>query len=107
LRRDIEVRADEVRVTLRSERQVIPAYGVAGGGPGATGEFILNPDTEREEKLPIFVSNRRFVRGDVISIRTPGGGGYGEPKDRSRESVEEDVRSGYVSRQAARKNYGV
>ena len=107
LRRDIEVRADEVRVTLRSERQVIPAYGMEGGGPGATGEFILNPDTDREEKLPIFVSNRRFVRGDVISIRTPGGGGYGEPRDRTRELIEEDVRSGYVSPQAARKIYGV
>lgn len=107
LRRDIEVRSDEVRVTLRSERQVIPAYGTEGGGPGATGEFILNPDTESEEKLPIFVSNRRFARGDVISIRTPGGGGYGEPRERSRELVEEDVRSGYVSRQVAREVYGV
>ena len=95
-----------MRVTLRSERQVIPAYGMEGGGPGATGEFILNPDTDREEKLPIFVSNRRFVRGDVISIRTPGGGGYGEPRDRTRELIEEDVRSGYVSPQAARKIYG-
>ena len=107
LRRDIEVRADEVRVTLRSERQVIPAYGMEGGSGGATGEFILNPDTDREEKLPIFVSNRRFVRGDVISIRTPGGGGYGEPKDRTRQLIEEDVRSGYVSPQAARNIYGV
>ena len=107
LRRDIEVRADEVRVTLRSERQVIPAYGMEGGGPGATGEFVLNPGTEQEEKLPIFVSNRRFVRGDVISIRTPGGGGYGEPNERSRELIEEDVRSGYVSPRAARKFYGV
>ena len=107
LRRDIEVRSDEVRVTLRSERQVIPAYGMEGGGPGATGEFILNPDTESEEKLPIFVSNRRFVRGDVISIRTPGGGGFGEPRERPHELVEEDVRSGYVGRPMARKIYGV
>ena len=106
LRRDIEVLADEVRVTLRSERQVIPAFGVDGGGPGATGEFVLNPDTEREERLPIFVSNRRFVRGDVISIRTPGGGGDGKPEDRPRELVESDVRSGFISPEVARKTYG-
>ena len=106
LRRDIEVRADEVRITLRSERQVIPAFGIEGGGPGALGEFILNPDTAREEKLPLFVSNRRFVRGDVISIRTPGGGGYGSPKDRPREMVEEDLRCGYISPRVAREIYG-
>ena len=106
LRRDIEVRAEEVRVTLRSERQVIPAFGVEGGGPGATGEFVLNPETEREERLPIFVSNRCFVRGDVISIRTPGGGGDGNPEDRPRELVESDLRSGFISPEVARKTYG-
>ncbi|MBI4182957.1 MAG: hydantoinase B/oxoprolinase family protein [Proteobacteria bacterium] len=106
LRRDIEVRADEVRVTLRSERQMIPAFGIGGGAAGATGEFILNPDTDRETRLPIFVSNRRFARGDVISVRTPGGGGYGNPRERPRELVAQDVRSGYVSPAAARDIYG-
>ena len=106
LRRDIEVRADEVRVTLRSERQVIPAFGLEGGKAGALGEFLLNPGTAQEEKLPIFVTNRRFVRGDVISIRTPGGGGYGDPKERRPELIEDDVRCGYVSAPAARNLYG-
>jgi N-methylhydantoinase B len=105
LRRDIEIRADEVRVTLRSERQVIPAFGIDGGRPGAVGEFVLNPESPRAEKLPIFVTNRRFVRGDVISIRTPGGGGFGEPKERSRDLIEADIRAGYVSRRAARDDY--
>lgn len=106
LRRDIEVLADEVRVTLRSERQVIPAKGRDGGLPGATGEFVLNPGTQREERLPIFVSNRRFVRGDVISVRTPGGGGFGDPKDRPGSLVAGDLRFGYVSPRAAREVYG-
>lgn len=106
MRRDIEIRADEVHVTLRSERQVIPAFGIEGGMPGARGEFILNPETNREEKLPLYVTNRRFVRGDVISIRTPGGGGCGDPKQRPRELVEEDLRCGYVSLTMTRDVYG-
>ena len=106
LRRDIEVRADEVRITLRSERQVIPAFGLEGGQAGALGEFILNPYTPGEEKLPIFVTNRRFVRGDVISIRTPGGGGYGDPKQRPQQSIEDDLRCGYISPAAAQDLYG-
>lgn len=107
LRRDIEVATDEVRVTLRSERQVIPANGRDGGLPGATGEFVLNPDAPNEDRLPIFVSNRRFVRGDIISVRTPGGGGYGSPRDRPRNLVADDVRWGYVSPAAAREVYGL
>jgi N-methylhydantoinase B len=86
-----------VRITLRSERQLIPAHGRDGGAAGATGEFLLNPGTPGEERLPIFVSNRRFKRGDVISIRTPGGGGFGDARQRARELVAEDIRFGYVS----------
>lgn len=106
LRRDVEVVADEVRITLRSERQMIPARGRDGGSPGATGEFVLNPDSPGEERLPIFVSNRRFRKGEVISIRTPGGGGYGDPRGRARELVADDLRFGYVSPQAATEHYG-
>jgi N-methylhydantoinase B len=105
LRRDIEVVADEVRVTLRSERQLIPANGRDGGLPGATGEFVLNPGTPREERLPIFVSNRRFVRGDVISIRTPGGGGFGPASERAKDLVADDLRFGYISSRTAREIY--
>jgi N-methylhydantoinase B len=105
LRRDMQVLADEVFVTLRSERQQLPANGRHGGLAGATGQFILNPDTPDEETLPSFVSNRRFKKGDVISIRTPGGGGSGSPKERSVELVEQDIRYGYVSEDAARELY--
>jgi N-methylhydantoinase B len=107
LRRDIEVLADEVRLTLRSERQVIPAKGREGGLPGATGEFILNPDTPHESRLPIFLSNHRFKRGDVISVRTPGGGGFGAPQERDPSLVLADVRNGYVSLDAARLTYAL
>lgn len=107
LRRDIEILADEVRLTLRSERQVIPANGREGGLAGATGEFVLDPDTAREKRLPIFLSNQRYKRGDVISVRTPGGGGFGDPKERDPALVAADLRDGYVSVEAACSTYGL
>ncbi len=45
-------------------------------------------------------------KGDQVRIVFPGGGGYGDPMDRDREAVAEDVRVGFVSKEAARELYG-
>jgi N-methylhydantoinase B len=45
--------------------------------------------------------------GDVLTIMTPGGGGYGDPFTRDPALVAQDVRFGLVSREAARRDYGV
>ena len=44
--------------------------------------------------------------GDVVSLRTPGGGGYGDPADRDPEAVRRDLRLGKLSAEAAREVYG-
>jgi N-methylhydantoinase B len=41
-----------------------------------------------------------------VRIMTGGGGGYGPPAERDPEAVRRDVREGYVSAQAARRDYG-
>jgi len=45
--------------------------------------------------------------GDAFRIRSGGGGGYGSPLERPAAKLQEDVRQGYVSLQAARELYGV
>ena len=45
--------------------------------------------------------------GDVYRMRLPGGGGWGDPKARDRARLIEDVRNGYVTREAAARDYGV
>ena len=45
--------------------------------------------------------------GDVLSLRTPGGGGYGDPFERPPALVLQDVRRGYYDRAAALREYGV
>lgn len=49
----------------------------------------------------------RFVGGDVIEVRTPGGGGYGNSIERSPEVVLQDVQRGYFSVEDAERDYGV
>ena len=46
-------------------------------------------------------------KGDVYTLRSGGGGGYGNPLDRKLEDVENDVRQGYTSSEAAHALYGV
>jgi N-methylhydantoinase B len=48
-----------------------------------------------------------FLPGDVLAVTGTGGSGYGDPLDREPERVAGDVIDGYVSREAARRVYGV
>ena len=77
--RDYRVLADDIVVSLSSERQHVAAQGVAGGGAGALGAFVLIPDTPEERKLPAAAADVALPRGSVLRICTPGGGGYGDP----------------------------
>jgi N-methylhydantoinase B len=89
-----------------AERNKIKPWGLNGGHGGAPGEFILVKADGTETKLPSKVSIE-MSRGDTLIIRTPGGGGYGNPKDRNPERVREDVLNGLVSPEAAREIYGL
>jgi N-methylhydantoinase B len=59
-------------VTLLTERRRRAPSGVAGGGPGAVGRNLLNGDL-----LPA-KCRRELEPGDVVTIETPGGGGWGK-----------------------------
>ena len=77
IRRDMQMLVN-VQVTLLSERRVIQPYGLAGGAPGATGENVLIRNGI-ETLLP-GKGSFQLEAGDVLSIRTPGGGGWGKPE---------------------------
>ena len=80
IRRDIELLADAT-VTLLSERRVGGPAGFRGGGNGAPGEN-LRLVNGREEKLPGKVTFLAHA-GETVSIRSPGGGGWGSPASRT------------------------
>ena len=83
-----------------------PPFGLYGGQPGTTNYLVINEGTDEEEVLPA-KGMRQLKRGDRYSIRSSGGGGWGDPLERDPSLVLADVRDGYVSRQAAEKVYGV
>ena len=88
------------------ERLRFAPWGLAGGQAGACGSVVLNPETPREQVLSK-IAMLPFEPGDVISLRSPSGGGWGDPKLRDAAAVLADVRSGLLSMPAAREHYGV
>ena len=95
--RDYRVLADDIVVSLSSERQNVEASGANGGEPGTLGAFILDPDTAQERKLPAAAADVKLPRGSVLRICTPSGGGYGSAKERDQAAIETDAREGRAS----------
>lgn len=103
-RKDVEVLCDSATVVLLGDRHKTPPYGLFGGQPGATAETLLirNGATEHLGSKEI----RTLQRGDIISFRLAGGGGYGDPKQRSRDQLRRDVSDGYITEEKAAALYG-
>ena len=84
------------------ERVKFPARGRNGGGPGATGRLSLASGVELKPKgLAVVPPGERLI------IEMPGGGGMGPAADRDPAAVRRDVRLGYLSREAAVRDYGI
>ena len=98
---------DDARFSIRSTKHVIAPNGAAGGGKGRTGDIIVNPGRADEKRLPTRYADYPLKKGDGFRLDTPGGGGLGDPLTRDPEAVAADVREGYVSREAAERDYGV
>ncbi len=84
------------------DRTGSPALGLLGGSPGATGDLRLS-DGERPHPKSHYV----LQPGQRVILELPGGGGYGPASERDPERVLEDARQGYISLEAAERDYAV
>jgi N-methylhydantoinase B/oxoprolinase/acetone carboxylase alpha subunit len=81
--------------------------GVFDGWDGLGTVSRKNPDTLSEAEIPTKVTAMSFAAGDVVEVREPSAGGYGNPLDREASTVLEDVLDGFTSIVVARDAYGV
>lgn len=92
-------------ITFSLERKVTPPWGLRGGRDGAVnGVEITAPDGAVRHVRK--ATQHPIAAGERVRIMTGGGGGYGPPAERDPEAVRRDVREGYVSGEAARRDYG-
>lgn len=104
----------------------VPPNGTFGGYPGSSSGFTLANGAGADAALaagripasagdlagePQSLQGKQFgmlvMPGDVVTLRSGGGGGYGDPLEREPDSVAADVRAGIVTERAARVSYGV
>ena len=77
-------------VTILSERRKIQPWGIFGGENGACGEASITRNDGTIKKLKA-KQTVELESGDIFTLKTPGGGGYGKPAKRDHEQIIKDV----------------
>ena len=105
LERTYRVETDaQCNLMLWVERSKTTAWGLLGGHAAQAPDVVVNPGTP-EEKHYLKTNMLPVKKGDIIRISTGGGGGYGDPKERSREAIASDIENGYLTLEHAQKLY--
>jgi N-methylhydantoinase B len=90
----------------RTRRDHCPPWGIRGGKPAETGDYLLRLPQENEFQS-VGGAHRPVPAHAEVIVRTGGGGGWGDPLKRDPERVRADVLEELISPEAARTQYGV
>jgi len=105
--RRIKVLSRHTTLTVSTDRSESSPWGVFGGGDGGNSACLVTGTDGKERKLPYSKMTLPIDTGDVVTIRTPGAGGWGDPMKRDPGKVLWDVTEGFISPKRAREAYGV
>lgn len=90
-----------------ADRSILACWGVAGGRAGRPFQVTIDPGGPHEREVDALADAEPVRAGEVVRIRTTGGGGWGDPLERDPALVVRDVRWRKVSPEAALADYGV
>ena len=109
LRREIKILTEEASLSVLSDKNMIPPFGVLGGFWGAPNRFgvIRKEKWIAPSSIPGKVTRFPLEQGDVVVMETSGGGGYGDPLERDPERIEKDLGEGLITKEKAKTRYGV
>ncbi len=105
---EIEILGEEAKVGFMGDRTKFGPRGAHGGTNGARNEIYILKRNGDIDRLPHGAKGGATIhKGDVIVIRTPGGGGYGNPMERDRELILRDVVNEVITREEAERDYRI
>ena len=108
LRYKIRLRRGEARASFVMDHGRVGPQGALGGGDGGVNKVLV--EQGGRAYVPPHLSKDQDIHiapGDCVTVSTPGGGGYGDPRERSPALVARDVARGYYTAEQARDRYGV
>jgi len=105
--RRIKVLSRQTTLTVSTDRSETRPWGVFGGGDGGNSACLVAGADGRERKLPYSKMTLPLETGEVVTINTPGAGGWGDPLKRDPKKVWWDVTEGFISPERAKEAYGV
>ncbi len=105
IRMDYRIRGDNGFLTAGYTRSKFPPWALDGGHEGSPNYVEVIRKDGSSERFS-FVSGLTTMTGDVIRVVTGTGGGLGDPKERDRAAIDEDVRNGLITRERATEVYG-
>ena len=103
VRRDFAFPYGECQFTVMSDGRKFPPWGYEGGGDARPAHYVLDPDGEARElssKVTVDVP-----QNGVVSVQTPGGGGFGDPDGREADRIAWDIKNEKLSSSAAQGLY--
>ncbi len=106
IRRDYRPLGHATTFSGQGERFANPPWGILGGASGGTGRFAVINDDGTERRLANKPSALRVGPDAVISVITPGAGGYGKPDERDSDAIAADEKSGKFGRDYLAMHYG-
>ena len=103
--RRFEILENDVNFAIYADRFTLSPYGLFGGTDAQTGrgEVLRN-----NQVIPIKSKDGMTLqKGDILTIYTAGGGGYGLPSERSIQDIKHDLEQGYLTAPAVKASYGL
>jgi N-methylhydantoinase B len=102
---EYRIRSNDNFLTCGYTRSRVPPWGLAGGQTGTSNYIEVKRASGAKERYS-FATGIKLDKDDVVCIVTGNGGGFGDPKQRDKASLRDDVRDGYVTAGEVERDYG-
>ena len=95
--REYEMLEDHILIQTMNENTINTPWGLYGGGDAGVSKLVAWAGSDKEELITqrVYLYGP-FNKGDIVSQRSAGGGGWGDPKERDPALIAYDLRNGYV-----------